>query len=198
MEEWTARQVAAHAGIAEEAGRDLVRRLKLDAVGRDMATGAKLYSSAQAAAAIAARPGRGSRTDRGHRRRPLTDPEQHRLNSRRHLADKLEKRAREYTDRDAIDLMTATAAQLRRLADAGVRHPAYAFQPSGGHARLYDIADELARQIPHLASNLNRTHTDHGARRLDPATLTAEGRGLLDRLVHMVDRAATGQPLPER
>lgn len=62
----TAKQIAVAAGIAESAGRDLVRKLKLASVGRDQATGAKLYDADQARTALAdktLRPGQGRRTD---------------------------------------------------------------------------------------------------------------------------------------
>jgi hypothetical protein len=57
----TARQCAAAWGISYGRARSLLGRL--EPVGRDLATGAKLYDAAQAQAVRQAMPGQGTRTD---------------------------------------------------------------------------------------------------------------------------------------
>ncbi|NUT53261.1 MAG: hypothetical protein HOV94_39150 [Saccharothrix sp.] len=188
---WTARQVAAAAGIAETSGRDLVRTLGLAVVGRDLDTGAKLYDVHQAQAALAARPGRGSRTDLVRRNRPLTDVERDRASWRRAHAREVRGRLADEPDERVRAVLRLVLDQLDRLVEAARRFPLYAMHPDLGdpRRRLYDLVAELCRQAVPLA----RSAVRHGHER--PA-LWEELDALTARLVELTDLVAVGKPIP--
>ncbi len=61
---WTTAQVAEHYRLASRAvARSMLARANVEAVGRDVTTGAKLYDPEHIRAAVKSRPGRGARTD---------------------------------------------------------------------------------------------------------------------------------------
>lgn len=188
---WTARELAAAAGISANSARGLVRDLGLACVGRDQDTGAKLYDRAQARAALAARPGRGRRTDLGKLGRPFTADELAEVRRWQHCGERATEHADRLGEGRAATALTATAEQMRRLVEAARTYPLHAMHPGWGspHRRLYDLAAEMGRQMVPLARNAHLL----GER---TPLLWDEMDALLTRLVELVDLAATGQPMP--
>jgi hypothetical protein len=158
MDRWTAREVAAAARVAPQSARDLVRKLGLKAVSRDLDSGAKLYDANQAAAALAARPGRGARTDLGHAARPLTADERARVSEWEAAGEQARTLAAECGDEYARAMMKSVADASRTLRLAANWRPLYAMNPNldDPHRKVYDVAAELAQQIMTLARGVDR------------------------------------------
>lgn len=189
---WTARQVAAEAGISETSGRDLVRSLGLAPVDRDMETGAKLYDAAQARAALASRPGRGRRTDLGKLGRPFTQDEQGMVRSWNGIARRMRKTAWELDDDTRSTLLLASGG-MEKLVEAARKYPLFAMHPdwSNDHKRVYNIATELGRQLVPLAIQASR----HGA---EKPLLVEELDAVQHRFWQLVGLALSGSPMPPR
>jgi hypothetical protein len=190
---WTAKQVAAAAGVKSQSARDLVAKLGLASVGRDQDTGAKLYDVDQAKAALAARPGRGNRSDLGKRKRPFTQAELREVNGWMEYADKALTRADTLGPGRATTVLETTSTQLRRLVEAARTYPLFAMHPdwSNDHRRVYSLAPEMGRQLVHLAGNAHHLGDVHPG-------MWDEAEALLARLVELVDLAAAGLPMPPR
>lgn len=190
---WTARQVAAEAGIAPASGRDLVRALGLAAVDRDMETGAKLYDPVQARAALAARPGRGRRTDLGKLNRSFTAQELQEVGYWEERARWALDQADALGEGQAPAVLRSVAAGLRRLVEAARRFPLFATHPDWGndHRRVYNLAPDLGRQLLALAVQAHHRGEQH-------PLLWEELTALHTRFEELVDLASTGSPLPQR
>ena len=190
---WTAKDVAAAAGVKAQSARDLVAKLGLASVGRDQDSGAKLYDRDQAEAALAARPGRGNRSDLGKRRRPFTQAELREITGWTEQADKALTRSDELGPGRAATALETCAVQLRRLVEAARRYPLFAMHPDSGndHRRVYLLAAEMGRQVRALASSAH--HLGH--RR---PLLWEELDALVERMVFLVDMAAAGLPMRPR
>ena len=168
-----------------------MRTLGLTPVGRDMDTGAKLYDSTQARAALAARPGRGRRSDLGKLGRPFTAEELQIIGWWKEHAQRALARADELGDGAAAQMLRSAAADFRRLIAAARRFPLFATHPDwgNGHRRVYNLAPELGRQVMSVAVQAHH----HGDRH--PA-LWEEAQALRTRFGQLVDLAEAGSPMP--